>query len=97
MVGARLSDVVVDSERLTVEFDDVPSLLHEVRDSGGGNRAELRRPGLTSNSVLRELGAAYPDAGGYVTASVELVFAHAWLIQRPGTVVAGPAGLASTQ
>ena len=97
MVGAQLSDVVVDSERLTVEFDDVPSLLYEVRDSGGGNRAAQRRPGLTSASVLRELSAAYADAGGYVTASVELVFAHAWLSQRPGAVVAGPVGLATTQ
>ena len=93
MVGARLCDVVVDSERLTVEFDDMQSLLSEVRDCGGGNRATLRRRGLTSASVLRELSAAYADAGGYVTASVELVFAHAWLNQRPGTVVAGPVGL----
>ena len=44
MVGARLADVVVDSERLSVEFDDVSHLLAEVRDIGGGNRATKRRP-----------------------------------------------------
>ena len=96
MVGARLADVVVDSERLTVEFDDVSRLLLEVRDIGGGNSAALRRPGLTNPSVLRALSAQYPDMGGYVTASVELVFAHAWLIQRPGEVVAGPVNLLPT-
>ena len=96
MVRARLSDVVVDSERLTVEFDDVRSLLVEVRGIGGGNRADLRRPGLTTTSMLRALTARYPDAGGYVNASIELVFAHAWLTQRPGVAIAGPENLLST-
>ena len=94
MVGARLADVVVDSERLTVEFDDLPGLLREVRDIGGGNRAAQRRPGLTSAKVMQALSAGYPDAGGFITASVELVFAHAWLTHRPGQAVAAPLNIA---
>jgi len=90
MVGARLADVVVDSERLSVEFDDVSHLLAEVRDIGGGNRATQRRPGLTTATILDALTEAYPDAGGYLNASVELVFAHAWLTHRPGMEVAAP-------
>lgn len=94
MVAARLSDVVVDSERLTVEFDDVAGLLREVRDIGGGNRSMKRRRALTTPRLTQLLAAAYPDAGGHVTASVELVFAHAWMVERPGTPVAGPIGSA---
>lgn len=90
MVGSRLADVVVDSERLTVEFDDLPSLLREVRAIGGGNHSDQRRRGLSSASSLRRIAEAYPDAGGYVTASVELVFAHAWLTRLPGTAVQSP-------
>ena len=90
MVGSRLADVVVDSERLTVEFDDLPSLLREVRAISGGNHSEQRRRGLSTASGLRTLAASYPDAGGYVTATVELVFAHAWLTRRPGTAVQSP-------
>jgi malonyl-CoA O-methyltransferase len=90
MVGARFADVVVDSERLTVECDDLPSLLREVRAIGGGNQAEQRRRGLSTAGSLRKLSENYPDAGGYVNASVELVFAHAWLTTRPGSAVAGP-------
>ena len=90
MVGARFADVVVDSERLTVECDDLRGLLREVRAIGGGNHSDQRRRGLTPASSLRNLSANYPDAGGYITASVELVFAHAWLTERPGTAVAAP-------
>ncbi|MFT5445415.1 MAG: malonyl-CoA O-methyltransferase [Gammaproteobacteria bacterium] len=97
MVGSRLADVVVDSERLTVEFDNVPSLLREVRAISGGNHSDQRRRGLSTAGGLHSLAATYPDAGGYVTASVELVFAHAWLTHRPGTAVNSPILSAAVQ
>jgi malonyl-CoA O-methyltransferase len=84
MLRAGLADVVVDSERLHVEFDDVSQVLGEIRDIGGGNQAPGRRPGLMSPHVLSALHERYPSAGSHVNASVELVFAHAWLMDRPG-------------
>lgn len=90
LVQAGLSDVVADSERLLVECDNVTSLLRELRDIGGGNRAPQKRPGLTTKRLIDRLIAHYPRQNDHIVASVELVFAHAWLLERPGSPILSP-------
>ena len=80
MVNAGFADVVMDAERITVTWPDVPALLHDLRGLGTGNPLPRRPPGLTTPRWLESLVAAYegrvPSVG--VAATVELVHGHGW-------------------
>ncbi len=92
LVRAGFADVVMDAERLRMEFDDLRHLLHEVRRLGGGNAHPHRRRSLTSPRRLTALEQVYPEhaPGPACWASVEAVFAHGWAIDRGGVAVSPP-------
>jgi malonyl-CoA O-methyltransferase len=83
LVAAGFSDVVVDSERLQLECDDVDALLRELRIAGGGNAHRFRRRGLLTPAALERLRHTYPapTAGAPWAATVEAGYAHAWALQ----------------
>jgi malonyl-CoA O-methyltransferase len=93
LVRAGFGDVVMDSQRLQVEFDDVAHLLRELRTVGGGNASPQRRKSLTTPRELEALARAYPRdrPGGACLATVEAVFAHAWALEPAGLRVSPPA------
>jgi len=92
LLRAGFCDVVMDSQRLQVEFDDVHHLLRELRTIGGGNTLAQRARGLLTPRRLDALARAYPQSGsGGVHATVEAVFAHAWRPLGGGIPVAPPA------
>lgn len=80
MVNAGFADVVMDAERITVTWPDLPALLRDLRGLGTGNPLPRRPSGLTTPRRLEALAAAYegglPSAG--VTATVEFVYGHGW-------------------
>lgn len=82
MVQAGFGDVVMDAERITVTWPDVPALLRDLRGLGTGNPLPGRPPGLTTPRRIAALAHAYeaqfPPEGGQVTATVELVHGHGW-------------------
>ncbi len=80
MVQAGFGDVVMDAERITVTWPDVPALLHELRGLGTGNPVANRPRGLTTPRKLRVLADAYrrQSPQGPVPATVELVHGHGW-------------------
>lgn len=81
MVKAGFGDVVMDAERITVTWSDVPALLRDLRGLGTGNPLPGRPPGLTTPRKLDALVDAYPrpsPPGGLVQATVELVHGHGW-------------------
>ena len=81
MVGAGFGDVVMDAERITVTWPDVPALLRELRGLGTGNPLAGRPAGLTTPRKLGALVDAYrrpPPPDGLVQATVELVHGHGW-------------------
>lgn len=92
LVRAGFSDVVIDSERLQVEFDDVGQMLREMRSIGGGNVLPARRRSLMTRRTLERLEEQYrermPRPGCWAT--VEAVFAHGWVVERGGVTVALP-------
>ena len=80
MVNAGFGDVVMDAERVTVTWPDVPSLLRDLRGLGTGNPLPDRPPGLTTPRKLAALADAYESgpAPGRVAATVEVVHGHGW-------------------
>jgi malonyl-CoA O-methyltransferase len=84
LVRAGLTDVVMDTERITAEYADVATLLAELKRTGAGNAARGCRPGLTTPAQLTAMMQAYEThrRDAKLPASFELVFGHAW---RPAT------------
>ena len=80
MVKAGFGDVVMDAERISVTWPDVPALLRDLRGLGTGNPLADRPSGLTTPRRLRALLDAYEGRlpSGRVTATVELVHGHGW-------------------
>ena len=80
MVRAGFEDVVMDAERISVTWPDVPALLRDLRGLGTGNPLPGRPLGLTTPRMLRALVDAYEGRlpSGRVAATVELVHGHGW-------------------
>ena len=80
MVRAGFADVVMDAERISVTWPDVPALLRDLRDLGTGNPLSGRAPGLTAPGRLAALARAHEThrSSGRLPATVELVHGHGW-------------------
>ena len=92
LVGAGFSDVVVDVERLTVEFHGFMEMLRELRAAGGGNSLHGRCQGLTTPRRLQAVREALMErtGGRDDRLTAEVVYAHAWAVDAPGVAVAAP-------
>ncbi|MCP5149932.1 MAG: malonyl-ACP O-methyltransferase BioC [Ectothiorhodospiraceae bacterium] len=81
MVRARLADVVVESDRITVEYRDLDGLVRDLRGQGATNAATGRGRGLKGARARNRLVAAYDrlrSTAGALPATYEIVYAHAW-------------------
>ncbi len=81
MLAAGLEQPVVDAETLRVEYDDLRTLLGDLRRAGASNADIGRRRGLTTPARLRRLERSYRERGfenGKFVASYEIVYGHAW-------------------
>ena len=79
MVKAGFGDVVMDAERITVTWPDVPALLRDLRGLGTGNPLANRPPGLTTPRKLGALvDACRRPPPDLIHATVELVHGHGW-------------------
>jgi SAM-dependent methyltransferase len=79
---AGFSLPVIDSEPLTVSYEHMFALMHDLRGMGEGNALAARRRTFAKRSVFMraaELYAQdYSDAEGRITATFELVTLTAW-------------------
>ncbi len=80
LVRTGFADVVMDSARLTAEYQDVGQLLRELKATGASNADSHRRRGLTARGKLERVVRAYEGRrrNGLLPATFEAVFAHAW-------------------
>jgi NADH dehydrogenase [ubiquinone] 1 alpha subcomplex assembly factor 5 len=73
---------VVDSDVITVTYDDALALMRDLRGMGLGNALAARRRGPTPRSVLARAaviyGERYRGVDGRVAASFEVVYLHGW-------------------
>ncbi len=73
---------VVDSDRLTVRYDSVIALMHDLRRMGATNVLGERRRTPLRRATLRRLAEIYAkrfaDADGRLRATFEIVWLSGW-------------------
>jgi len=73
---------VVDSDLLTVTYENVFLLMHELRGMGEGNAVAVRRKGMTPRSVFLRAAEIYHErhAGpdGRIPASFQILYLTGW-------------------
>jgi malonyl-CoA O-methyltransferase len=77
-LAAGLAEPVLDVDRLTVTYADVPALVRDLRAMGGVNVAGGRRRGLTGPARWRRFEAGLSSAQGRFAVTVELILGQAW-------------------
>ncbi|AHE99634.1 malonyl-ACP O-methyltransferase BioC [Thioalkalivibrio paradoxus] len=86
LVRAGFADPVMDQERLTVTYPDLPALLRDLRGVGVRNALSGRHRGLLGPRRLRAVADAYLSQygeQGRLPASWEVVYGHAWVPAAP--------------
>ncbi|MES9814400.1 MAG: malonyl-ACP O-methyltransferase BioC [Candidatus Thiodiazotropha sp.] len=84
MVRAGLAEPVVDVDRMRLTYDDVSSLMRDLKTLGAHNVTRNRPRGLTGKGRLRAMYEAYESfrMDGRLPASYEVVYGHAWAPQQ---------------
>ena len=80
LVRARFGDPVIDVDRMTLTYDRVAGLMHDLKILGAHNVTRGRPRGLTGKGRLQAMENAYEKfrRGGSLPASYEVVYGHAW-------------------
>jgi malonyl-CoA O-methyltransferase len=80
MVRAGFSAPVLDVERFTLTYDDVKSVMRDLKSIGAHNATDGRARGLLGRGFLKNLEASYEQfrQNGKLPATFEVVYGHAW-------------------
>lgn len=84
MLGAGLSDPVVDREDLTLTYKDVRHLMRDLKGIGAHNVTAGRPRGLTTPRELGKVEEAYEAyrCDESLPATWEVIYGHAWMSRR---------------
>lgn len=80
MVRAGFSAPVLDVERFTLTYDDVKSVMRDLKSIGAHNATDGRARGLLGRGFLQNLEANYEQfrVDGKLPTTFEVVYGHAW-------------------
>ena len=80
LVSAGLRDPVMEAERFTLTYNDVFSLMRDLKQLGAQNATLGRRRTLTGKERMRQMTAAYElrRREGLIPATYEVIYGHAW-------------------
>jgi len=80
LVRTYWAEPVMDSERITVTYREVRTLMQDLKHIGAHNVTAGRPRGLTGRQRLRQVEQAYEAfrSDGVLPASYEVVYGHAW-------------------
>jgi malonyl-CoA O-methyltransferase len=80
LIRAGLSAPVLDVERVTTTYADVPALMRELKGLGAHNATVGRQRTLTGRRAMRAMIEAYETyrIDGRIPATHEIVYGHAW-------------------
>ena len=84
LVAAGFGDPVMETEYLTVPYDDVMTLMRDLKGIGASNSHSARARGMFGRRSLTALQAAYESergADGKLPATYEVIYGHAWAIE----------------
>ncbi len=89
LVHNRFATPVMDMEYITLTYDDVRSVMHDLKAIGAHTVGQGKRPGLTGKAKWRQVIAHYETlrANGKLPATFEVVYGHAWKLPPKQTVV----------
>jgi len=96
LVRAGFSAPVLDVERFTLTYDDVQSVMRDLKSIGAHNATAGRARGLLGRGFLEKLAASYEQfrqgslqGGAKLPATFEVVYGHAWRAQDKPKFEAG--------
>lgn len=80
LVRAGFSAPVLDVERFTLTYDDVKSVMRDLKSIGAHNATDGRARGLLGRGFFEKLAASYEQfrQHGKLPATFEVVYGHAW-------------------
>ncbi|MDZ4141017.1 MAG: malonyl-ACP O-methyltransferase BioC [Methylotenera sp.] len=80
LVRAGFNAPVLDVERFTLTYDDVKSVMRDLKSIGAHNATDGRARGLSGRGFLQKLEANYEQfrIDGKLPATFEVVYGHAW-------------------
>ncbi len=80
LMHARWAEPVMDSERITVTYRELRTLMQDLKQLGAHNVTAGRPRGLTGRQRLMQVTQAYERfrSDGVLPASYEVVYGHAW-------------------
>lgn len=80
LVRAGFSAPVLDVERFTLTYDDVKSVMRDLKSIGAHNATDGRARGLMGKTYFSRLAQNYEQfrRNGKLPATFEVVYAHAW-------------------
>jgi malonyl-CoA O-methyltransferase len=84
LVAADFGDPVMETEYLTVPYEDVMTLMRDLKGIGASNSNTERPRGMLGRRSLATLQAAYErerDPNGKLPATYEVVYGHAWAVE----------------
>ena len=80
LVHAGFADPVMDMEVITVTFDDVATMVRDLKSLGARNHLQSRRPGLMAPGRWKEVVGRYESfrKEGKLPVTIEVIYGHAW-------------------
>ena len=80
LVRAGFNAPVLDVERFTLTYNDVKSVMRDLKNIGAHNATDGRARGLSGRGFLQKLEANYEQfrVDGKLPATFEVVYGHAW-------------------
>ena len=84
MLRAKLAEPVMDTEYLTLTYQDVFGLMKDLKDIGAHNATHGRSRGLTGKARFKQFQQAYENfrTQGVLPATYEVVYGHAWSVDK---------------
>jgi malonyl-CoA O-methyltransferase len=81
LIHAGFANPVMEMELLTLTYDDLRSLMRDLKGIGAHNAAATRRRGLLGKSAWTRLEQAYETTRheGRLPATFEVIYGHAWV------------------
>ncbi len=80
LVHSGFATPVMDMEYITLTYDDVESVMHDLKTIGAHNVSRGRRQGLMGKTAWQKAIAQYETLrqNGKLPATYEIIYGHAW-------------------
>lgn len=88
LLQSGYAEPVMEAELITVSYQDVNTLMQDLRDIGANVTANGHRQGLLTRNMLKQLGQAYEAyrVNGVLPATYEIIYGHAWMPEKVESV-----------